>query len=100
MNFSNKLDDAQVEALAWLSEECGEVVRIIGKIIRHGYESYDPTKGYSPTNRHLLAEELGHVELAKTLLVKSGELTQNDIDNALVVKAEKVNKYLHFNEVK
>lgn len=42
MKFSNNLSDAELERLAYLAEECGEVQQIIGKIIRHGYESYSP----------------------------------------------------------
>jgi hypothetical protein len=40
MSF-NQLTDAEAERLALLAEECGEVVQVIGKILRHGYESYD-----------------------------------------------------------
>lgn len=38
----NGLTPAEAERLAMLSEECGEVIQIIGKILRHGYDSYHP----------------------------------------------------------
>lgn len=80
----NRLTPAEHERLAYLMEECGEVVQIIGKILRHGYESRDPTKATptfdpnrggqdgwrntSPTNRELLARELGDVMRAMDML--------------------------------
>ena len=53
----NGLTPAQAERLAMLAEECGEVIQIIGKILRHGYESYHPNNP-SVTNRTLLGREL------------------------------------------
>jgi NTP pyrophosphatase (non-canonical NTP hydrolase) len=41
--FSNELTDAQVERLAILAEECGEVIQVVGKVLRHGYNSHNPT---------------------------------------------------------
>lgn len=42
-DFTNNLTAAEQERLAILAEEMGEALQIIGKIIRHGYESYNPT---------------------------------------------------------
>jgi NTP pyrophosphatase (non-canonical NTP hydrolase) len=60
-DFSNKLTDAQVERLAILSEECGEVIQIVGKILRHGYHSCNPTvdETKQKPNVALLEKELG-----------------------------------------
>lgn len=33
----NGLSPAEVERLALLAEECGEVIQTVGKILRHGY---------------------------------------------------------------
>ena len=60
MSF-NGLSDAELELLAVLFEDCSEVIHIIGKIIRHGYESTDPTEPAPITNRILLAGELGQM---------------------------------------
>lgn len=38
----NELNPAQVELLALLAEEMGEAIQAIGKVLRHGYESYHP----------------------------------------------------------
>jgi NTP pyrophosphatase (non-canonical NTP hydrolase) len=60
-DFSNELTLAQIERLAILAEECGETTQIVGKILRHGYHSYNPTvegaKGRP--NVALLQKELG-----------------------------------------
>jgi len=53
----NRLTEAQAERLAMLAEECGEVIQVVGKILRHGYDSYHPNDP-STTNRDLLGYEL------------------------------------------
>ena len=53
----NQLTPAQAERLAMLIEECGEVIQIAGKILRHGYNSYHPERPHI-TNRELLQQEL------------------------------------------
>jgi len=56
-NHFNRLTPAEAERLAMLAEECGEVIQVIGKILRHGYDSYHPADP-STTNRQLLGREL------------------------------------------
>lgn len=53
----NGLTPAQAERLAMLAEECGEVIHIVGKILRHGYDSYHPNDP-TTTNRTMLGREL------------------------------------------
>lgn len=59
----NQLTPAETERLAILMEECSEVIHICGKILRHGYESFDPADPYT-TNKMLLTKELGDVKAA------------------------------------
>ena len=59
----NGLTPAEAERLAMLAEECGEVIQVVGKILRHGYDSYHPDQaGKAPqfryTNRDMLTHEL------------------------------------------
>lgn len=54
----NRLSPAEAERLAMLAEECAEVVQVVGKILRHGYESYHPNEPDGQTNRSLLSSEL------------------------------------------
>ena len=58
MEHFNKLTPAEAERLAMLAEECGEVIQVIGKIMRHGYDSYHPADPTTTTNRALLGREL------------------------------------------
>jgi len=54
----NGLTPAEHERLAMLAEEAAEVVQIVGKILRHGYESKHPDNMNGPTNRHMLENEI------------------------------------------
>lgn len=96
MTHFNELTPAEAERLAYLAEECGEAIQIIGKILRHGYESRDPTKAVptfddnrggqtgvrntSPTNRKLLENELGDVIRAVRMLSDAGDLDRATLD--------------------
>lgn len=93
--FSN-LTNAEAERLAILAEECGEVVQMVGKVLRHGYRSSSPLKPKgSPNNRALLSMEIGHIYAAVRRMVEA-----NDIDAHVVVtngddKFLSASPYLH-----
>lgn len=72
-NF-NKLTPAETERLAYLAEECGEVIQIVGKILRHGYESHNPFDPLKTNNRLLLQNELTNVLQAITRMKTNGDL--------------------------
>ena len=57
----NGLAPAEAERLAMLVEECAEVIQIVGKILRHGYESYHPYDMGGLSNRGLLSKEITDV---------------------------------------
>jgi hypothetical protein len=59
----NGLSPAEAERLALLLEELGEAQQVIGKILRHGYESHHP-ENPDDSNRALLEGELGDVMAA------------------------------------
>lgn len=86
----NSLTASEAEALALLSEECGEVVQVIGKILRHGLYSFHP---HSPgiSNHALLIKELGDVLAAVQIL----GLPYDEIDEARTAKLAKVGQFLH-----
>ena len=108
MTYFNELTPAQAERLFYLLEELGEAQQAIGKILRHGYESRDPTKATpvfddnggqtgwrntSPTNRELLERELGDVGRAINLLVGAEDLVASRI-NDVIAKGAPL-KYMH-----
>lgn len=64
----NELTPAQAERLAILAEEMGEAIQVIGKVLRHGYESFNPDSLDPRTNRQLLLHELTDVEAAITMI--------------------------------
>ena len=73
-NF-NKLTPAQTERLAKLAEECGEVVHVIGKILRHGYDSSNPDDGTYKDNRDQLEAELGDLSAAIRWMIEAGDFS-------------------------
>lgn len=95
MAFSNDLTPAQQERLAILTEELGETLQIIGKIERHGYDSRDPTKAASPTNRVMLEKELGDIQTAICLLVEAMDVDEKRIVRRIPQKLEKLWGYHH-----
>jgi hypothetical protein len=69
-----ELTEAQRERLEMLIEEAGEIVQIGCKVLRHGYESFQPDDVDQTENRELLEHELAD------LLTVMGEMVrQKDI---------------------
>lgn len=75
----NNLTPKQAELLAMLAEECGEVVQIVGKILRHGLTSFHPDNP-PESNRELLAKELDDVIAVHAMLVGSGTIRKATSD--------------------
>ena len=71
----NGLRPGEHERLAVLSEELGEAIQAIGKILRHGYEG---SYADGTTNRKQLAIELADVSWAIDELFSRGEVPGND----------------------
>jgi len=101
MSF-NGLSDAEAERLACLAEECGETIKAIGKILRHGYESYDPTsrKDHPPSNKEDLEREIGDVAAIIAMMAKAGDIDAGAIDGYRAEKLTRVGRYLHHQESK
>lgn len=95
MRFTNDLTDAELERLAILSEELGEAVKAIGKIVRHGYESYNPDVPDAASNRQDLEREMGDVLHALDRMVEKEDLSRPAIERQRVEKAKKIKPYLH-----
>ena len=76
----NKLTDAELERLAWLNEEIHEVGHAIGKIIRHGYDSKDPSNPFHKGNRADLERELNDVGRAICFLSQEGDIDMSNVE--------------------
>jgi len=92
----NKLTDGEIERLALLSEECGECVQAIGKVLRHGWESCHPDGGEN--NRQLLIREIADVRMAMQLMVDAHDMNIEDIVNYEFAKRCTSEHYLHHNK--
>ncbi len=99
-NF-NGLTNEQTELLSIMSEECGEVVQAVGKIMRHGLDSHNPNTG--ETNTEQLIDELGDVMLFIGILCDKGIIDkvklQKRIANKLAKLTENENNLLHHLEI-
>lgn len=95
MKHFNQLTPAEAERLALLLEEIGEVQQVIGKILRHGYESYNPLSEDKTTNRDLLQRELGDVQHSVERMYEAGDVSKCAIHNRTKEKAILVERWLH-----
>ena len=91
----NDLLPSELERLSILMEEMAEVIHIIGKIQRHGYESYHPENS-RVLNRQLLEKEIGHVSHAINLMIANKDIDAGSIDLERANKKKKILQYLHF----
>jgi len=92
-NF-NKLIPSQTERLSLLLEELGETQQAIGKILRHGYESYHPDIPETD-NREDLEKEIGHIKCALDFMYQANDINESDVDAHRLAKRMKIHKYLH-----
>ena len=94
MEHFNKLTPSEAERLAILAEECAEVIQVIGKILRHGYESYHPSNKHMP-NRALLEKELGDVCAIAAMMSVDGDVSESAISSYAELKTEVVLHWCH-----
>lgn len=96
MSHFNKLTPAEAERLALLMEEMAEAQQVIGKILRHGYQSVHPNGG--PNNRELLMKELSHVNVAMSLLENAGDVDGETMEDHFTHKWFDLGQWLHHNK--
>lgn len=77
-----------------LAEECGEVVQLCGKILRHGYDSYHPNDLRKQTNRSLIRGEL-HDLLAVAYMMENAEDIRPDEMEEIDGAIERKFKFAH-----
>lgn len=91
----NGLSPAEVERLALLAEEMGEAVQVVGKVLRHGYESHNPNDPARTTNRQLLMHELGDVRHSVERMCDADDVSKQIIGVRAHMKGKRVQQYLH-----
>lgn len=97
--YPYKITDAELERLILVMEECAEVQQVIGKIIRHGFESFNPFDPKKVTNRRLLEQELGDLVFATEFLADNGDVNVEAVILAEEDKRKRVRRYLHYNKI-
>lgn len=94
-NFDNGLIESEVERLAILAEECGEVVQSVGKVLRHGYASHNPLASSPINNRGLLAKEIGDLRWIISLMLSEGDVAEGVVIQHERLKGERAKPFLH-----
>ena len=93
------MSPAELERLAILSEELGEVQQVIGKILRHGYDSNNPLEENGKSNREKLEMELGDVNVMVIHMMNIGDIDELTVMDRTHTKKEKLNKWMHYNKI-
>ena len=83
----------QVERMATLNEECGEVTQVIGKILRFGIDS-DNNGELPESNRAMLNRELGDVLAALFICVAAGDVDFPTVKMHAEAKAHRIVRHL------
>ena len=88
-----ELSKSETERLTILAEECAEVIHIVCKILRHGYEETHPNGG--PVNREILQQEMGDLQAIKNLMCESNDIDAKVIYNYCDKKRERLGRYTY-----
>jgi NTP pyrophosphatase (non-canonical NTP hydrolase) len=91
------ITDGQQERLACLTEELGEALQMVGKTLRHGFNSSHPDYE-GRTNRKNLEKELGDVLAVILMLCEADDIVMDNINLAAKAKLMKVTRFLHQQE--
>lgn len=91
----NQLTPGQAERLACLAEEAGEIVQAVGKILRHGYDSYNPYDPAQTTNRTNLEKEIGDLTDRIHVMVSCGDLQEMSIQKYAQLKSFNAKPFMH-----
>lgn len=89
----SNLTQSQIERLALLAEECGEVVQAVSKILRFGLDSTHNQR----SNRTRLETELGDLQVAIDLLAQSQDIDLAAIQDHAVDKFSRIGQHLVHN---
>ena len=83
----NRMTPGEAERFAMLAEECAEVIQIIGKILRHGPNSYNPNDQYQTPNSELLEKELRDVFAVTMGMETAGDICVLDQHRSVISTA-------------
>ncbi len=89
------LTPAEIERLAMLAEECGEVVQAVGMVLRHGWESSSPFESCGRQNRGALEKEIGNVRAVVNLMLDVDDLSLSAVQSWQGAKRKALPKWTH-----
>ena len=95
--MNNNKDAAVLERLAILSEELGEVQQVVGKILRHGFDSKWPPDS-DKNNRDLLELELGDVFNIVQMMCDANDISMDKIIDRKNYKREYIKQWVYFQD--
>jgi NTP pyrophosphatase (non-canonical NTP hydrolase) len=87
-----KPNAAERERIDLMQEECAEVIQILSKIKRFGFDDTKP--GQPLTNRERLEEELGHVLNMFEMMVRRGDVEPDMVEQSKTTKAANIYMWL------
>jgi NTP pyrophosphatase (non-canonical NTP hydrolase) len=89
------MNDSKRERLIMMAEECGEVVQMIGKVLRHGPENYHPADVDRVTNISLFREEVVDILAIYDMLIESGDILNKITQDEIIARKRKKLKYTY-----
>ncbi len=99
INKQNPATESETEVLNLITEECAEVIQIISKIARFGFDSYHPTDPTKETNRSHLETEIGDLLCLLEIASDRDIFDLMEVQKAVFAKKEKLKIYSNvFNE--
>jgi hypothetical protein len=97
------MDEAKLERLILINEECAEVQQAISKIIRYGECSYNPLDINKVTNKNELVKELSHLVVSMLLFAqeeqKLNPLLASEMEQYSNEKIRNINQWLRYNKI-
>ena len=91
-NIAPVVTPAQMERLAFLIEECGEVIQEATKIMRFGFDSYHPADPTQETKRDRLFREMTDVMASYDILVRAGDIHSDHVPNITAARERKLSR--------
>lgn len=79
-SFFHRLSPAEHERLVMLWEEANEVGQACAKILRHGYESYNPDAPQDGSNREQLRKEITQFVAVTREMIRVADIRKGSIE--------------------
>jgi hypothetical protein len=88
-----KIEGNIAEAMDLVQEECSEIIQIISKIRRFGFDSHHPDDPLKTSNQQLLEQEIADLEVLINYLADKGIVSNSGIEEKMLNKIAKLKHY-------